>query len=139
MSIQNAQKRQIAPDLDGRAKRIKHDKCPACNKAMNLCKEEEGLWYCPECAVHVRNGQICTTDPNGEFEPPLGHVNKNLRLVKDDQSDPYNIDVWFSTGIKKCFRGLTGHTPKGQWIILTKADGKEISINANNVNYIEEV
>lgn len=115
------------------------ENCPACGQEMNICREETGLYYCDRCHIHVKDGEVKNTDINGEFAN-LAHV-KPLKLVdkKEEKPKPQNIDIFFASGDKKCFRGVIGAEPRGGWIMLTKADGKEIQICAGNINYLEEI
>ena len=131
----NSQKRQIAQD---KPKKVKHETCPCCNMEMNICTEAEGLYYCPECDIHMKNGQIVTVSKDGKFEEPLGYVKPDLKIVKTETA-PQNLDAYFTSGAKKGFRGVTAQLPRNGWIILTKPDGKEISIYAPNLNYLDEV
>lgn len=137
MSVINSQKRKISPVMD-KPKKTKREICPCCNMEMNICKEAEGLYYCPECDIHMKNGQIVPANEEGNFEAPLGHIKPKLAVVKPEAA-PQNIDIYFKSGAKKGFRGITAHLPREGWIILTKPDGKEISIYAPNVNYLDEV
>ena len=114
--------------------------CPACSKPMNVCREEDGLYYCPDCLIHIKDGIMRTTNYYGEFSDPLAHVKLELKLAENPPEEkPQSIDCYFKSGDKKCFRDVVGSEPKNGWIILTKANGKEISINAHNVNYLDEI
>ena len=103
----------------------KHEDCPCCLRATNKCPEEENLFYCPECAVHVRNGQVVTTTKEGKFEEPLGHIGPRLRVIKSEEkpepqktADPQDIDFYFSSGDKKGFTNVTAIPPQDGWIVL---------------------
>ncbi len=129
-------------------KSIKPENCPACHKAMNICYEEKDLFYCPECVIHVKDGQIVTVDQHGNYEPPLGHVKDKaqLRVVdkdekpsEEEQEEPQNLDFYFRSGDKKCFKNLIAREFRGAWMILEKPDGKVVMINSANVNYCEEM
>ena len=126
-----------------------NQKCPTCYKNMNVCPEEKNLYFCPDCFIHVRNCQIVTVNSNGDYSQPLGHVNDKktqLKVVKpveqpteEDKPEPQDLDFYFASGDKKKFKAVLSNEPKGTWIMLEKPDGKIIMINANNVNWIEEV
>jgi ribosomal protein L37AE/L43A len=127
----------------GRTKQAKNQEqqnCPLCSKPMNICREETGLYYCQECYIHVKNGVIKGTDINGEYQKPLGHA---LKLVNKDETQAkpqsQNIDIYFASGDKKCFCDVIGSEPRDGWMVLTKKDGKEIAINAKNINYMEQI
>lgn len=49
------------------------------------------------------------------------------------------LNVWFYSGIKKQFTNIKDYSTKDGWMMLIKADNKQILINANNVNFVEEV
>lgn len=116
-------------------------------QSMNVCREDAGLFYCPECLIYVKDGVIKTADVNGEFQKPLGHTKPDLKLVDkvsgkevpEEKPEPQNIDVYFSNGDKKCFRNVIGLKPREGWIVLTKVNGAEVVINAQNVNYMDEI
>lgn len=116
--------------------------CPACSKPMNVCREEDGLYYCPDCLIHTKNGVVKTVNYDGDFSE-LAHIKPELKLVdknlSEEKPQPQSIDFYFNSGDKKCFRDVIGSEPRDGWIILTKANGKEISINVRNVNYLEEI
>ena len=95
-------------------------KCPACHRLMNICTEAKDLYYCPECGIHLKDGQAVTVDKNGNFKPALGYVNEKPRLTVVKKVEPQNIDIYFNSGNKKAFRGVLAHWPHGQWIVLKK-------------------
>jgi len=157
-------------------KSIKPLNCPTCQKQMNICTEEKDLFYCQECLIHVKNGDIVTIDHDGEYQPPLGYVSARktqLRVVKKEEL-LQDLDFYFNTGDKKCFRGVLPDKPKSEWMVLevkydeqanphidvyfrsgdkkifrnieewtmlggwmlmTKMDGNEITLNAANINW----
>lgn len=117
------------------------ENCPACGQLMNVCREETGLYYCDKCHIHFKDGEIKNTDVNGEFTT-LAHTKPELKLVDKSgtsEAKPQNIDFYFNSGDKKCFRDVLASEPRDGWIILTKKDGREIVINARNINYLEEL
>lgn len=141
--------RNINPRNAGRRpdpKYVKPENCPACGKPMNICTEEKDLFYCPGCLVHVRNSEIVTVDYKGNYQPPLGHVGDKakLRVVGEDeqqeeQDEPQNLDFYFRSGDKKCFKNLIARSMNGPWMVLEKPDGKVVMVNSDNVNYCEEM
>lgn len=124
------------------ASKWEKENCPACGQQMNICREETGLYYCDKCHIHFKDGEIKNSDVDGEFIT-LAHSNPELKLVDKntpgEKQKPQSIDFYFNSGDKKCFRDITASEPRDGWIILAKKDGREVIINARNVNYLEEL
>jgi Zn-finger nucleic acid-binding protein len=109
--------------------------CPVCNTEMNTAPEARDMRLCPECGTHTKDGEIQNLKYNGDLEK-VGHMKRRLKVV---EGKPQTIDFYFDSKDKKQFKQIVGMSfhPAG-WMVLIKADGKQVLINKDKVNFVEE-
>lgn len=116
--------------------------CPVCNFEMNQATEERDMYFCPECSTHTKKGEIFNPSYDGDLDK-VGYV-KKLRVVEEGEKpepdpDPKTFDFFFDSKDKKRFEKITDLSTQDGWMILTREDGREVLINSDKVNFIEEV
>lgn len=124
-------------------RKTKKEHCPACNTEMGevLDIKYGYLMVCQECGTQTKDGDVFNPDPEGELEK-MGHlrvVQENKQINEEPEPDLQTIDAYFDSKDKKRFTNIIELEHRNGWMVLRKQDGREILLNSNKVNFIEEV
>lgn len=112
-------------------------RCPLCENEMGKVDSPKNAWYCDECKTYAdENGNQITINENGKKEV-VTVVREAQKPVPEDK--PKSYDIYFVSKDKRRFYGVVETEHMVGRVIMTTRQGKEVLINAANVNFIEEV
>lgn len=113
-------------------------RCPICGHEMGRLPLTEGAtYYCDECNTYweADSGKLKEATEKGEYTD-LGYAKEQ---AKSSTAAAKVYDVYFTSKDKKRFIGIVELGHEKGWMILTNRQGKEILINSDKVNIVEEV
>lgn len=97
----------------------------------------KGQYHCDKCNTtwDTVGGKLIEVTEKGE-EIVIAKVQDAQEVVEDE---PRTYDVYFVSKDKRRHQGVVKLSHSMGWMVLTTKQGKEILINAENVNEVEEV
>lgn len=112
-------------------------RCPLCESEMGKVDSPKDAWYCDECKTYAdAEGNQIVVDEDGNKEV-IAVVRESREQIPEDK--PKSYDAYFISKDKRRFNGIVGLSHEKGWMIMTNRQGKEVLINGQNVNFIEEV
>lgn len=117
--------------------------CPVCNTEMNRLDEIEGkeIYTCNECNTnyHLLEGKLTEYDKQGN-EIDLAYVKaEEVELEPEEIERAKAFDVYFDNKAKRKFIGIVDLQHEKGWMIMVNKQGKQILLNPDKINIIEEL
>lgn len=114
-------------------------RCPLCETELNRLPDTDGkeIYFCAECntSYHLLEGKLTELDAKGN-EAVLAYIREQN---KPSEEPAKTYDVYFESKDKRRLTGIVGLSHEKGWMILTNRAGKQVLINSNKVNFVEEV